>query len=236
VPIGNPLTPFDSTMIAGEWQASATLDAARVAAEATKYAGWLTFAAGMFAIVGAILVYISAVQDRKARDRRSKDDRLDHVATLAQTFIAEIDSLERFLKTNDVVGTLRSCARSNGNWYFHPGHDWLKTYSHDPTTVGFLDGNLPASLASYYCRMLNELGRLRWLHSLDDAGLKALGADAWRRELSNSANTLDALYKMSGQIQSQLSALDYRGGKRPGGLRLVAVPPGGFVEPNTDAV
>lgn len=205
----------DPTVVAAQIQATATLSAAHMASRAALLAAAISACAGFFALIGAWLVVTSADKDRRSLDQRAREQVAQNKAAIAAAFLAEIDALKNFLRDNDVVNTLRTASQVNRRFYFDPGEMWLKTYVARPDLIGMLQVDVAQELVAYCVEMLNELGRLRWLHRLTEAEAKA----AWQPEASKSFETLTGLLKRSAGFREKLRS-EYSNSSRqpsPGG-------------------
>jgi hypothetical protein len=180
-------------------QAVATVQAAKMTASATKFAGWLTFASGIFALGAALAVWLNARHERRAERDKARINRIDRSLVVAVTYIAEIEAVWKFFKDNGLISTLRANADA-GLWMdFAPGDLWLMTYCQDPAGVGILGSPLAGLLASCLPRTLNELGRLKWLHSWHPPNQALVGI-----QQTKCAATLQSLQKQANEVIEKL--------------------------------
>lgn len=196
---GRPYTDSCIEAVAA-WQGSV------INAHATVELAWFTLSAGALAVAAAALgawaVYQSARKSSLALEKRARAER----RRVCVTYLAEIAALSEFLKKKLVIDKLQAKSKKKERFFFHPGDDWLKTFSSDPTSIGHFESELAADLVYYICRMLNEIGRLKWLHNLGENELKALTPDGLAREMENSVEILEVLGIEETKIQSAISS------------------------------
>ncbi len=198
----------DSATIAACYQAKTSMSAAQVVASATISAAKYTLLAGALAAFGGMSAIFAQRMSGKAAERADKTSRAEHRRRMASAYIAEITSLRDYFDKVGLVSTLQRNAKDQSRFYFHPGYDWLQVYRHDPQSVGVFHEDVASKLVSYCCRMLNELGRLRWLHELTSSQISVIGGpNALSKIYDESAETLIAIHNLADDVVAGLSPL-----------------------------
>lgn len=202
---------YGADAVAACFQASATASAAESASKANLNLAHWTLGGGAFALAAAIVAFL-ALQSQVFKTARynealQRDAWRENLRRVATAFLADIQSLHAFFGApNDVIATFRAKATENlridklprahkdarkrDRVYFHPGETWLKYYQHDPRTVEVFDTDLAGELVSYHARMLNELGRMRWLHGLPAEDVNERSAAFLAEQQTTTANNL----------------------------------------------
>jgi hypothetical protein len=184
-------------------QADAAVQAAVITADATIRAGYMTLGAALTALIGAAVAWRAATASTRSNEEIAKNNRLAERERVAAAYIGEIESVIKFLDENDVISTLRARSDTAEIIRFHPGNSWLRSYDHDPSSVGLLNRAVAVKI-SYFCsRMWNEIGRLAWLNGLDPTSIPSFNTVKYQQDC---ANTLDSLIKLGKDILSELKA------------------------------
>jgi hypothetical protein len=227
-----PALSNNPELVAGCFQAQASIDAAYIT---FKTGGFAIVAA----LLGILAVPFGAWMTDQSRRKEERRNFIDRRARTANVYIAEIISLHNFLDTQNALReTLKIYADQNAvldasetqtdanredinikdtfppspnrkRVYFHPGNNWLMVYQKDPTSIELFDADVAGDVVSYCCRMINELGRLRWMHSLPQREIDDKPAEWLSDEQRKTLNNLNALEANRQTVVKKLMA--YRG-------------------------